>query len=48
MREFLRSNSLGLVFGLPFLAMLVGQAFAGHAHFDEQLAEVEHTSPPLP
>ncbi|CCH19549.1 DUF6766 family protein [Micromonospora lupini] len=36
MRRFLRDNSLGLVFGLLFLAALVGQAFAGHADFNQQ------------
>ena len=33
MKRFLRENSLGLVFGLLFLIVLVGQAFAGHADF---------------
>ncbi|WIM93524.1 hypothetical protein ACTOB_005504 [Actinoplanes oblitus] len=36
MRQFLRQNSLGLVFGLLFLIVLVGQAFAGHADFNQQ------------
>ncbi len=36
MRRFLRENSLGLVFGVLFLIVLVGQAFAGHAHFNQQ------------
>ncbi|GAA4609965.1 hypothetical protein BJY16_007605 [Actinoplanes octamycinicus] len=36
MRRFLRENSLGLVFGLLFLIVLVGQAFAGHADFNQQ------------
>ncbi|GAA2184601.1 DUF6766 family protein [Micromonospora lupini] len=36
MRKFLRDNSLGLVFGLLFLTALVGQAFAGHADFNQQ------------
>jgi hypothetical protein len=36
MRRFLRENSLSLVFGLLFLIVLVGQAFAGHADFNEQ------------
>jgi hypothetical protein len=35
-RRFLRENSLGLVFGLLFLAVLGGQAFAGHADFNNQ------------
>jgi hypothetical protein len=39
-KRFLRENSLGLVFGLLFLLVLVGQAFAGHADFNErQLTE---------
>jgi uncharacterized protein DUF6766 len=39
-RSFLRDNSLSLVFGTLFLAALVGQAFAGHAYFNQQqLAE---------
>jgi hypothetical protein len=36
MKKFLRENSLGLVFGVLFLIVLVGQAFAGHADFNEQ------------
>jgi hypothetical protein len=36
MRRFLRDNSLGLVFGLLFLIVLVGQAVAGHADFNQQ------------
>ncbi|GIF78319.1 DUF6766 family protein [Asanoa siamensis] len=40
MRRFLRENSLGLTFGVLFLIVLVGQAFAGHANFNqEQVAE---------
>jgi hypothetical protein len=40
MRRFLRSNSLGLVFGVLFLIVLVGQAVAGHADFNlQQLTE---------
>jgi len=35
-RRFLRENSLGLVFGLLFLIVLVAQAFAGHADFNQQ------------
>jgi hypothetical protein len=39
-KRFLRENSLGLVFGLLFLVVLVGQAFAGHADFNQrQLTE---------
>jgi hypothetical protein len=36
MRRFLRENSLGLVFGVLFLIVLVGQAIAGHADFNQQ------------
>jgi hypothetical protein len=36
MRRFIRENSLGLVFGLLFLATLVGQGFAGHADFNSR------------
>jgi hypothetical protein len=32
----LREHSLGLTFGLLFVLALVGQAFAGHADFNEQ------------
>jgi hypothetical protein len=32
----IRENSLGLVFGLLFLVVLVGQALAGHADFNQQ------------
>jgi hypothetical protein len=35
-KRFLRENSLGLVFGLLFLIVLVGQSFAGHADFNQQ------------
>jgi hypothetical protein len=39
-RRFLRTNSLGLFFGLIFLLALVGQFFAGLVHFnDTQAAE---------
>jgi hypothetical protein len=39
-KRFLRENSLSLVFGVLFLFVLVGQAIAGHANFnDEQLSE---------
>ena len=36
MRRYLKENSLGIVFGLLFLAALVGQAVAGHADFNQQ------------
>jgi hypothetical protein len=36
MRRYLRDNGLGLVFGLLFLIVLVCQAFAGHADFNQQ------------
>jgi hypothetical protein len=36
MKRFLRDNSLGLVFGLLFLVVLIGQAVAGHADFNQQ------------
>ena len=40
MRKFLKENSLSLVFGVLFLIVLVGQALAGHANFNnEQLTE---------
>ena len=35
-RTFLRENSLALVFGVLFLIVLAGQAFAGHADFNQQ------------
>jgi hypothetical protein len=35
-RTFLRENSLTLVFGVLFLIVLAGQAFAGHANFNQQ------------
>ena len=35
MRRFLRENAIGLVFGVLFLAVLVGEAFAGLAVFNE-------------
>jgi hypothetical protein len=39
-KRFLKENSLGLVFGGLFLVVLVGQAVAGHANFNnQQLAE---------
>ncbi|MFC7272853.1 DUF6766 family protein [Paractinoplanes rhizophilus] len=36
MRRRIRENSLGLTFGLMFLGVLVAQAFAGHADFNQQ------------
>ncbi len=40
MKTFLRNNALGLVFGVLFLVVLVLQAFAGHADFNNrQLTE---------
>ncbi|MFI1988978.1 DUF6766 family protein [Actinoplanes sp. NPDC020271] len=36
MRRFLRENSLGLVFGGLFLIVLIGEALAGHADFNQQ------------
>ncbi|AQT70728.1 MULTISPECIES: DUF6766 family protein [Streptomyces] len=35
--SFWRDNSLTLAFGIAFLIVLVGQAVAGHAEFNEQL-----------
>ena len=40
-----REHSLGLVFGLLFLAALAGQAFAGHADFNAQ--QLTHGLPPV-
>lgn len=40
MRRFVRDNAIGLVFGVLFLIVLVGQAYAGHATFNqEQIVE---------
>ncbi|MBA2947367.1 DUF6766 family protein [Streptomyces himalayensis] len=36
-RRFLRDNGLGLAFGTAFVLALIGQAFAGHADFNNQL-----------
>ncbi|HEY0001416.1 MAG TPA: DUF6766 family protein [Actinoplanes sp.] len=36
MKKFLRENSLGLAFGVLFLIVLVGEAIAGHADFNQQ------------
>ena len=35
MKRFCRENAIGLVFGLLFLAVLVGQAYAGLADFNQ-------------
>jgi len=35
-KAFLRNNSLGLIFGLLFLVVLVAEAIAGHADFNQQ------------
>jgi hypothetical protein len=35
-RRFLRENSLGLFFGILFLAALVGQAIAGHQDYNDE------------
>ncbi|MFE5561191.1 DUF6766 family protein [Streptomyces sp. NPDC056544] len=37
-RSFWRENSLTLAFGIAFLVVLAGQALAGHAEFNEQMA----------
>lgn len=36
MKRFLRENSLGLVFGALFILVLIGEAIAGHAAFNQQ------------
>jgi len=36
MRRFVKENSLGLAFGLLFLASLVGQAIAGHLAYNQE------------
>ncbi|MFC8270645.1 DUF6766 family protein [Streptomyces cinereoruber] len=38
MRRFVRDNGLTLGFGIAFLLALAGQAVAGHAEFNDQLA----------
>ncbi|WP_327425406.1 hypothetical protein OG963_00580 [Streptomyces sp. NBC_01707] len=38
MRRFVRDNGLSLGFGIAFLFALAGQAVAGHAEFNHQLA----------
>ena len=45
MRRYLRENSLGLVFGMLFLIVLVAQAFAGHADFNQQ--QITDGLPPI-
>jgi hypothetical protein len=35
-KRFVRENSLGLTFGVLFLIVLVGQGFAGHAHYNQE------------
>jgi hypothetical protein len=45
MRKFLKDNGLGLVFGLGFLLALVGQAFAGHADYNDQ--QISHGAEPI-
>jgi hypothetical protein len=43
MRRFLRENSLGVFFGVLFLAALAGQAISGHiAYNQDQIAHGEH------
>jgi hypothetical protein len=36
MKRYLRENALGLAFGVLFLIVLVGEAIAGHADFNQQ------------
>ena len=38
LRGFVRDNGLGLFFTAAFVLALVGQAFAGHADFNNQMA----------
>jgi hypothetical protein len=45
MRRFIKDNSLGLTFGLLFLAALIGQAFTGHADFNAQ--QITHGLPEI-
>ncbi len=42
MRRFLRDNGLSIVFGLLFVATLVGQALVGHSEFNHE--QVAHQS----
>ena len=41
----IRDNGLSILFGILFLAALVGQAFAGHAEANEKL--LQHGQPPV-
>ena len=45
MRQFLKDNGLGLVFGLGFLLALAGQALAGHADYNDQ--QISHGAEPV-
>lgn len=45
MRRFLRENSLGLLFGTLFLIVLVAQAFAGHADYNQE--QIADNLPPI-
>jgi hypothetical protein len=45
MRRFLKHNGLSLVFLVLFLAAVTGQAFAGHADFNED--QVRHGDPEI-
>jgi hypothetical protein len=45
MRRFVKESSLGLAFGLLFLASLVGQAIAGRLAFNEE--QLEHGGDPV-
>src|SRR4051812_48127389 len=42
MKRFVRENSLGMGFGLLFLATLIAQAIAGHASYNQD--QLEHGS----
>jgi uncharacterized protein (DUF486 family) len=44
-KRVLRDNGLGITFGLLFLAALVGQAFAGHADYNNQ--QLTHGAEPV-
>jgi hypothetical protein len=44
-RRALRDNSLGIVFGLLFLAALAGQAAVGHADFNDE--QLDHDGSPI-
>jgi hypothetical protein len=45
MRTFLKHNGLSVLFLLLFLAALIGQAFAGHADFNED--QLRHSNPTM-